>query len=103
MSFSSHKSGLSQSSVGSTQSKYSRASGIRALDNMRAAKAETVDDRQIIYQNRIKEEKQLKADLMTISLLNDKAKRESLRIETKVIPELERQVERAKYDIYSSE
>ena len=68
---------------------------------MRAAKVDTVDDRQIVFKYRKQEENQLKADLMSTQLQSDKMKREGLRLESKVIPELERQLEAAKYEIYS--
>ena len=48
---------MSQSSIGSA---YSRASGIKALDDMRAAKAETIDKRQLVYQHKTHHEKQYK-------------------------------------------
>jgi len=57
MSFRSDRSGMSQSSIGSA---YSRASGIKALDDMRAAKAETIDKRQLVYQHKTHHEKQYK-------------------------------------------
>ena len=68
---------------------------------MRAAKVDTVDDRQIVFKYKKQEETQLKGGLMSTQLQMDKMKREGIRIESKVIPELERQIEAAKYDIYS--
>ena len=65
MSISSRKSGTSQSSINST---YSRASGIRALDDLRTAKAETVDTRQIVYKAKVNEEKQMVKDMIAVQL-----------------------------------
>ena len=43
----------------------------------------------------------MKSDMMALSLQSDKIKRDNIRLETKVIPELERQVEESKYQAYS--
>ena len=67
---------------------------------MRAAKVDTVDDRQIVFKYRKQEEKQLTADLVSTQKQSDKMKREGLKLE-KEIPELEKKLEAAKYDIYS--
>lgn len=67
---------------------------------MRAAKVDTVDDRQIVFKHKKQEVDQLNNDLMTTQRQIDKMKREEARLK-KDIPELERQLEAAKYDIYS--
>ena len=67
---------------------------------MRAAKVDTVDDRQIVFKHKKQEVDQLNNDLMTTQRQIDKMKREEVRLK-KDIPELERQLEAAKYDIYS--
>ena len=44
----------------------------------------------------------MKGDMIAVQLQCDKVKRDNTRLETKVIPELERQVEIQKYEAYSA-
>ena len=88
---------MSASSIGST---YSKFSGIPALDSLRTAKAETVCERDYIYQFKKEKEKQLKTDCQALAQQSDKARRGVEEL-TKLIPELERQLETQLYDAYT--
>ena len=46
-----------------------------------------------MFHARTNEEKALKSDMLAVQLQCDKVKRENARLETKVIPELERQLD----------
>ena len=57
------------------------------MDNLRAAKVDTVDSRQVVYKFKNDEEKKLKNKLIEVKLKIDKVERENRKIE-KVIPDL---------------
>ena len=57
------------------------------MDNLRAAKFDTIDNRQVVYKFKNDEEKLLKAKLIEIQLKIDKVERDNRKIE-RTIPDL---------------
>ena len=69
---------------------------------MRAAKVNSIDDRQIVFKLKFAEEKKLKDKVIDLNISGDKVLRDNKKIE-KAIGMLEHQIEERKYDIYSIE
>ena len=88
-------------STTSLNSQYSSTSGIMRLDDIRNAKRGSIDQRQINYVVKKEEEKNLKKELIELEIECGQVKRDITRLETKVIPNLERQLEKARYNGFS--
>lgn len=85
----------------SASSRGSMSSGIPALDDLRVAKEKTIDGRMLVHHYKSTEEKVWKSEMVAKQLEIEKARRENIRLENKLIPDLERRLDSKKYEIYS--